>query len=387
MTDQIQERLNELKKMRRRRRKVSFAMLLLSFAIVFGSVQVLSMIREATGLGPISIEKIHTLQTTAAPTYKKQSFFYPVVSGIIKTGNERLTYLNVRGELVWEKEFFGSDILAHERNERFYICDKATGDYYVLDKKGNVLSKQEGLGKVERFLVGSDGFTALYLKNDKRIALINPQGELSASIPVPYDDLLDLRYSESMRMIAMSVLIVEKDYFHTNVLMFGTDGKMRGARNFNNTILYRLSDAGSGFVGYSDDMIIAFDDQNDEIWKKIIDRTISKLEFDRMGNTLLNLTIKNKAIDDARDDNVLSLYNLSGDKVFERKLDTVVDLMAIGTDRVAFLGDGKLHILNFSGKLLGAKVVDDQVRALEWLDQTHIGVEYENRYEIYLCSY
>lgn len=387
MTESIHEKLDQIKKRRRQRRRLSLAMLLLSFTIVFGAGYVLSLIREASGLGPISIEKINTINTTAEPTYKKQSFFYPVVSGIIMTGNERLTYLTVRGEVVWEKEFFGSDILAHERNDMFYICDKATGDYYVLDKKGQILSKLEGLGKVERFLVGSDGYTALYLKNDKKVALINPQGVMSATIPVPYEDILDLRYSEAMKLIAMSVLVVENDYFHTNVLMFGTDGKMRGARNFNNAVLYRLSDAGEGFIGYSDEMIIAFDDQNEELWKKIIDREVTRLAFDPFGNTLLNLTIQNKAIDDTRDNNVLSMYNIAGEKVFERKIEVVVDLMAMGPDRIAFLGDGKLHILNFSGKLLGVKVVDDSLLALEWLDETHLGVEYENRYEIYSCKY
>lgn len=387
MTESIQDKLDLIKKRRRRRRKISFAMLLLSFTIVFGTSHVISMIREVSGLGPIAIEKINTISTSAEPTYKKQSFFYPVVSGIIKTGNERLTYMTVRGEVVWEKEFFGSDILAHERNESFYICDKATGDFYVLDKKGQILSKLEGLGKVDRFLVGSDGYTALYLKNDKKIALINPEGVMSATVPVPYEDLLDLSYSASMKLIALSVLVVEEDYFHTNVLMFGTDGRMRGARNFNSTVLFRLNEAGGGFIGYSDDMIVAFDDQNDELWKKIIDRSVTRLEFDPLGNSLLNLTIKNKAIDDTRDDNVLSMYDPAGERFFERKLDTVVDQMAIGPERIAYMGDGKLHILNFSGKLLGAKTLDDSLLALEWLDKFHLGVEYENRYEIYTCSY
>jgi hypothetical protein len=387
MTESIQDRLDQMKKKRRQRRKVSFFVLVLSFIIVFGFGQMVSLIREASGLGPISIERIKTVSAAAAPTYKKQSFFYPVVSGVIMTGNERLTYMTAAGEVVWEKEFFGSDILAHERNEKFYICDKATGDFYVLDKKGQILSKIEGLGRVDRFVVGSDGYTALYLKNDKKIALINPQGIVSASIPVPYEDLLDVRYSESMGLIALSVLVVENDYFHTNVLLFGTDGKMRGARNFNHTVVFRLSDAGQDFIGYSDELMIAFNDQNEEIWKKIVDRTISKLEFDQQGNTLLNLTIKNRAIDDTREDNVLSLYNSAGDRLFERKMDVVIDVLSLGPERIAFVGDGKLHVLNFSGKLLGARTIDDSLTALEWLDQNHLGVEYENRYEIYTCSY
>lgn len=387
MSESIHERLAEMKKLRRRRRKVSFFVLLLSIVIVFGSGHLFSIIREASGLGPISIEKIKTISSSAEPTYEKQSFFYPVVSGVIMTGNQKLAYMNVLGEILWEKEFFGNDILAYERNSNFYICDKATGDFYVLDKKGQILAKVEGLGKVDRIVVGSDGLTAIYLKNEKRIAVINPKGEVTASIPVPYDDLLDIRYSESMGLIGVSVLIVENDYFHTNVLLFGRDGKMRGARNFNHTVLFRLSDAGENLIGYSDDMMIAFNDQTDELWKKIIDRTVAELDFDDQGHTLLNLTLENKAIDDTRDDNVLSLYNGAGERLFERKMEVVIDKLVLGDERIAYLGDGKLHILNFSGKLLGAKAIDNSLISIEWLDQSHIGIEYADRYEIYLCGY
>lgn len=62
---------------------------------------------------------------------------------LIKFEDSILTYLNSDGEDVWIKDFGFVDPMIYYGDRAIYIVDKAAGDIYALDNKGNTLSKHQ----------------------------------------------------------------------------------------------------------------------------------------------------------------------------------------------------------------------------------------------------
>lgn len=381
------EKLIAIKKRQKRRRWISFIILILSFLFVFNIGSIIGGIRGVLHLGHVNIKPIANLSYSSGVKINEGDVVQLAGDKLIKAEGGKLQYLDKEGILLWEKPYTGSKVIVKTAGKVIYIVEKDSGDFYVLDQQGGIQVKKEALGKVESVIAEDDEIAVLYKQLERKITVLGSDGSIKSEIDLPYPDILDIAYVPQSKLIAVSVFFVEKETFHSNVLLFGLDGKMKGARNFDNQILFRLAGVNDHIVGIGDSLSIAFNAEKDEIWKVPFDRTLTKLDISKDGYSAYNLIIENRDIADTREENVILLVSPEGKTLFEVKTNVVVESLKVRKDRVAIIGDGKVTLLDQNGRTLGMHNVSGNLKEVIWINQELLGLEYEDHFEIMSCKY
>jgi hypothetical protein len=380
-------KLAQIKSRRRRRTITSLVILILCLLFTFNVENIVSLVRGGLNLGGVQFKMVTNLSYASAIKVNEGKVVQKAGEYILKAEGGKLQAYNIEGKLSWEKPYAGSKVLVSAVGKRIFLVEKDTGDFYILDELGNIKAKREALGKVDRIIAKSESYAILYKGTEKKIQIINERGEDEALIELPYPEILDIDYAPDLKLIGVSVFFVEKDNFHTNVFLFGVDGKMKGARNFNNQILSRLSGYKNQFVGVSEKSILSFNDENNDLWKQDVDRLMNRMAFNTEGYAAFNLVIEDKALEDLRDENSIAVLSPEGKWVFEAKVPVVVERIFIGNQRVAVLGDDKVIVMDFKGRTLGVKPIKGALKELLWISETQLGFEYEDHFEWYQLSY
>lgn len=380
-------KLEEIKARKRRRTRTSLIILIFCLLLTFNIEHLVAAVRSGLNLGGVQFHSVTTLNYGAGVKVSEGKVVQKAGDRIIKAEGGKLQAYQADGKLLWEKPYGGSKVLISAVGKRIYLVEKDSGDFYILDELGNIKVKREALGKVDRIIAKSEDYAILYKSQEKKIQVINAKGEDEAVIELPYPEILDVDYAPDLKLIAVSVFFVEKDNFHTNVFLFGVDGKMKGARNFNKQILSRVSGYKNQFVGMSDKALMAFNDEDNDLWHQDVDRLMNRLTFNDHGFGAFNLVIEDKALEDTREENTVAVLSPEGEWVFEAKMPMVVDRLFLGDNRLAILGDNQVMLMDFKGRKLGSKAVDSGLKEVLWISDKQIGFEYDDRFEWYSLSY
>lgn len=380
-------RLEAIAKRRRRRRISSLILLILCLLLTFNVEGIVSSIRGVFNLGGVQFQTVATMKYVKPLQTSDVQAVQRVGERVIKAEGGKLSAFDKEGKLLWEKAYGGSTALFSAVGNRIFLIERNSGDFFVLDENGNIKVKREALGKIDRVIAKSEDTVVLYKALEKKIQVLDGKAEDVTTIDLPYPQILDIDYAPELKLIGVSVFFVEKDYFHTNVFLFGLDGKMIGARSFNDQILHRLSGYKGQFIGITDQGILAFNDKDEDIWQVKEDRLINKLDYNRGGYEAVNFVIEDKALEEMRDENTVAVFGPDGEKVFEEKVPMVVEKLYLGDHRIAMLGDNQVVLMDFDGRKLGKKSYEAGLKNVLWIDDKNIGFEYADRFEWYRLSY
>lgn len=388
-----QGHLDQLKKKRRRRRISSLIILIICLLLTFNIESLVSLARGAFNIGGVQLQQIHTFKYTT-PEVPSTELSLTRGQSVQRAGNRvlkaeggKLQAYDVEGKLLWDKAFGGTRATFAAVGKRIFLVEQGSGDLFIMDESGNVKAKREGLGKIDRVIAKREDVVILYKKIDKKILVLDGKGQDVATISLPYPEIMDLDYAPDLNLIGVSVFFIEKDYFHTSVFLFGTDGKMRGARSFNNQILYRIYGYKDRFIGMSDQAITAFNDKDKELWAEPIDQTINRMAQNAAGDQGFNLVIEDKVLEDTRAENAVAVISPEGKWKLNEKIGMVVDQLYLGDNRLALLGDSQMTLMDFSGRVLGHKAVETGLKEVLWIDDKNVGLAYADRFEWYRLSY
>lgn len=382
-----EERLLLMKKRKKARRRVSVIILILCLLLVFNIETIVGAIRGTLYLGHMNIHPIASISYNSGVKINEGNVVQLAGNRLIKAEGGKLQYMDREGLLLWEKPYAGSKVIVKAVDKVIYIVEKDSGDFYILDQQGGIKAKKEALGKIDRVIAEDSDYAILYKQLERKIAILGADGIEKAVVDLPYPDILDIAYVPASKLIAVSVFFVEKDTFHTNVLLFGIDGKMKGARNFDEQILFKITGVKDRLIGIGDTLAVAFNGEKESIWKVPFDRTVAQVAVNPAGYTAYNLVIENREISDTRDENVIMMVSPEGDIIFEKAINVVVDRIEVREDRIAILGDGKVQILDKKGRVLGIHTIEGNLKQMLWIDRDRLGLEYEDHFEIMSCKY
>lgn len=386
-TEQPSGKLDVIKARKRRRTITSFIILVACLLFTFNIESIFTSVRGTLNLGGAGFKPITTLTYKSAVKINEGKVVQLAGNLVIKAEGGKLQAYQKDGKLAWEKPYGGSQAIVTAAGNRIFLVEKDSGDFYILDEKGNIKAKREALGKIDRVIAKNADYVIVYKKFEKKILILNDKGEDKAIIDLPYPEILDIDYAPDLKLIGVSVFFVENENFHTNVFLFGIDGKMKGARNFNNQILSRLSGYQNQFIGVTDQGLVAFNDENKDLWHQDVDRLMNRIYFNEAGYGAFNLVIEDKALEDIRDENSIAVISPTGEWIFESKLPLIADRIFLGSSRVAIVGENQVLIKDFKGRTLATKAFDSALKEVLWISDQQIGLEFEDRFEWYEMSY
>lgn len=283
--------------------------------------------------------------------------------------SSKLEKYDENGQVLWHKDIVNNNIILKSMNEETFIVDKNQGDIFKLDGDGKILNSKYALGNIDNFKVNEESYCSFLSTDKKKISVLNRDLENVTEIEINSGDVLDYDISRENNIVVVSVLDLNESSVITKIVVFDLDGKMVGAFNYNNRILYKLNIKGDKVIALGDDILFSFTIKDGDQWENRITEDLVAQEFLPNGDVTLFLREKEADLVESKMIKSLVTYDVDGNEKYRSEITD--DLLAIYTlnDITVATLDKELLIFDGQGKLLSRKSVSDKIDDLRWISK------------------
>lgn len=283
--------------------------------------------------------------------------------------SSKLEKYDENGQVLWHKDIVNNNIILKSMNEETFIVDKNQGDIFKIDGDGKILNSKYALGNIDNFKVNEESYCSFLSTDKKKISVLNRDLENVTEIEINSGDVLDYDISRENNIVVVSVLDLNESSVITKIVVFDLDGKMVGAFNYNNRILYKLNIKGDKVIALGDDILFSFTIKDGDQWENRITEDLVAQEFLPNGDVTLFLREKEADLVESKMIKSLVTYDVDGNEKYRSEITD--DLLAIYTlnDITVATLDKELLIFDGQGKLLSRKSVSDKIDDLRWISK------------------
>lgn len=197
----------------------------------------------------------------------KEIGFYD--GGIILWGDNKLRRLRLNGDIEWEKEFNIDEALAYLGKEEIYICERTTGQIYIINPKGETIEKFQ-LNMEIYNIAESSGNILIHIKEgDKEILkILDKKGDLIGENLIENENILTYCIDENNKCYALATLSLKGENIKSEIQTYGLEGEFLWTAYLDNEIaMYLNFDDQNNLIILSDKGIYQIDDGS-ILWKK-----------------------------------------------------------------------------------------------------------------------
>lgn len=191
---------------------------------------------------------------------------------IVKWDNSKLTYIKLDGTLILEKEFNFEDPFIYHGDKYIYVGDKATGDIYSLDKKGETKDRLQ-LNKEIFNMKEVHGNIIYHTKssNGESINILNTDGVLIGNHTFEGKNILGYTTNKSGDKHSLSLLDLNEETLKSQIHIFGEDKENLGSIDIENEITVYLEFTSKDELIALTDKSLYFINEGKIMWKKQFD--------------------------------------------------------------------------------------------------------------------
>lgn len=376
--------MNHMEKKRKKKQRSGkiFSFLVLCF-LAFGVFQFESIVGRAGRWIGADAKKISSIDRGHSVGYKDSSHFLVLKDFIVKWGNGILQCYDSSGQALWKKPLNGKHVKIQSNKLGLAVAEPQSGDVFLLNHKGELKAKRFGLGFLKRMVYTDENRLSCYFPDKKKILILDDQLKTIADIPVPDGELVDINVSQKSDLIALSLFRLEEDAYHSQIFTYHKDGQPIGAINMKGQLLLDICVIENTIIGITDTSVFAYNDQNEQLWEKKIDRAIKKADIsEKTGFIILNLIRSQEDIADNRPINILLKLDRTGKEIKSIPISYDIDQMKLVGNRTIFSAGEKLYILSEKGKLESILKLKTPMETFSIVGKTNLGIEFADRLEV-----
>lgn len=147
--------------------------------------------------------------------------------GIIVCGNKKLIKFKMDGSKEWERIFNVDDLGITFGESSIYVYDKATGDIYFLNSKGETIKRVHLKTKINNMVENFGNIIAHIEKSDMEgIIMLDQEGEIVEEKMVERGNILTYSLAKDDQIYAISLLDLGGDELNSQVKIFKLDGEL-----------------------------------------------------------------------------------------------------------------------------------------------------------------
>lgn len=177
--------------------------------------------------------------------------------GYVVIGKEWIQFFDPEGFLKWKKKVFESSLAVDVSNDRIALCGKHSGDFFLLNRSGDIVYQTMGLGRVKSVKMLKQQSVGIQIENDS-IYLYHPSQQQLKKIVIPEGKVMDFDYSAKKKQLAVVML---NDRLVSKLLVYSLSGVLKSGVNIGDCICYFVSLASDHITLYADDRVLTYDAQ------------------------------------------------------------------------------------------------------------------------------
>lgn len=368
---------------------LSFLILLLSFVCVFCNGPIVEGAKMKISFGKLNSKVIESIPCNPEIDYDRSVIFVSDAQGIVKCEQNEFILYSPDGQPVWQKEINAPAPIIRFGKDYIIVGDHGTGELFSISMNGDINQSIVGIGRIKDINVSDNNVIAVILEQSNEVVLLNEKLEEITRLSLPTGDLIDFEISSNKSLIAFSFIKMDQNNFYSNVLLYSLDGRLIGATNFEEQYVFDLQVIEDYVVGVLDNEVFVLNGDNELLQSMAIDRRIESFYLDEEGLIYLNLTKNPEDLTDTRPDNVISVMSLDGKLVMsDIVVELPVDQMVAGQSYLTFLSGDKIYQLDKkTGELLKIQTLEKDALKVHVIDQTLLGIEYIDKFDIYSLTH
>lgn len=289
--------------------------------------------------------------------------YVPYQNSLLKFSRDGATYVNEKGEAVWNETFAMKMPAADVSGEYVAIADLNGNDVYVFNKEGKVNSTTMPY-KICDIAVAGQGEFAVILEGEKEnyINIYDKNGEQISEIQTTIDKSgypMDIDLSEDGEKLFSTYLYLDGASAKNGLAAynFGAVGqnenadRLMGGYQLEDTIVPKVEFLDNNTVcAFGDTQFIIYTMREKPSQKAVItfEEEIQSVVYN---SDYIGVVIPNKADDKKDAPYILELYNTSGRKVMTQEIDFAYENVRMSKDEIIFTGGTECRIYTIKGNL------------------------------------
>lgn len=295
----------------------------------------------------------------------------------------KLEKYDSQGNVLWYKEMKNNNVLIKSMNEDVFLVDKNQGDIFKIDDKGKIISSKYSLGNIENIRINEESYCSYISKDKKKISILNRDLEPVVEVNITSGDVLDYDLSRENNILVVSVLDMNESSVITKVIVYNLDGKMVGAFNYANRILYKINIKADKIVALGDDIIFSFTINDGDLWENKITEDLIAQEFLPSGD--VNIFVREEQSDLVESKEVKSLLSYGIDGKEKYRVEVVEDILGLESFSGKTIGIVEKGIVLFDekGNIAAKKDTSEKIEDLKWISKDSFALRNGNNLVFY----
>lgn len=348
---------------------------------IFLSVQFENVISQASKVVADNYKRTHQIFFNLNNDFENRAQVITTSDAYIIAGRTAVQYISDEGMLLWEKDISSKNVCIAEGDDYFAIAEQKAGDIFLVDSKGNIVTKRYGLGTILSVKCFEDYIAVV--KDNQEFLLLDSQLKTLCSTVLPKGTVIDYEVDVKSQNAIIAILDLSRNEYNTKVVLTSFNGTIVGGSNIEKQIaydvavfdqqLYVLTDQGISYFGF-DGKLTGNYKAKQTISKFILAESPWLFFVPNTGENQTVSTQKNKIVQVATDNKVLQEFKLP--------IETIKGMYQIG-EKLLVYDEKELFILSKEGKMLESYRVKDEIKNVHVISKHSFAIEFINHLDVY----
>ena len=354
--------------------------------LAMGGVKLYQLGREFLGFGTKGLEKIATIEMDNSNNEKKQQLVTTFKGEVAVYNNNSLKLYNLMGEEKWSLgQKMEKPILKSSEN-MIFLADKSTGFINAIDEHGMVLWTLDAAQPLGAFVCNPKGSSVVVKEKENGggdLLIYDSKGKNMGKVDIKKGTIMDVAITNDGGMVAVSLLSTEKDKIETNVILYSKEGRLLGGNKYDDEIMAKLFFSHDNkLISVGTSHIVGFDKSKGLLWSKAGSNSVNKLAWNGLDLITVNYVNSRKSLLDTKDQNLIVMYNLEGEKLLEISMKDNIEEMAAINRSVAILTNRTMYYMKEYDQEIIEKKINNDIKGVSFLSDHQLLIITEGKIDI-----
>lgn len=315
--------------------------------------------------------------------FKKDNFehdesVFVLDQGLLKINGDEIIYYNDQYQPQWYKNIKGDDLGVYNNGHYIYVIDQTVGDIFKINYNGKVLSRIFSQGRIKQVVNYNDAELVL-LTSNHTLVRYNENLEKIREKSLELEHVLSVTRYENQYYV-LNLEHKNKTYF-TRLVTLDQGFEFLSNLNINEGIFYNMTFKGNQRLIMSNQKLLLMNDLDEILWSLTLDFPVHQVLYE----DLIYVYISGKKEEITY--HTLQVYDDKGIKIEEVPAPIQdINQMIRNNGRLFLVNDQQLCILNEALEVIFMKEMEEDIKQLKILGESHIILNMEEHLGIYMIQ-
>lgn len=315
--------------------------------------------------------------------YRAETF--AMKKGYLALDPSEVTYIDSNGIPQWKKTLASQNVDGAISKNWMVLCEKKSGDLFVLDIEGVVTAEKFALGPVESVDILNDTYIAV-LKQNRELVLLDRTLKIASTTILPKGKIVDFGLNPQNTEIVIGLMDLSRSDFNTKVLFTDLQGRIKSGSHVYEAIPYDLFLEDDRIIMVVDSGFLLYNYRGEQISKIETTGTIQRFYYDAKNQEVyVHLLSDGSDLKNSSPESQIVVYDNMGAELrqFKPPFKDIKGIKRFGNDLFIY-NETSLFVVNNEGRVLKKFDFKEEIKTVHSVDSGSFAVTFVGKMDVYV---